>query len=113
MGAYTEPQCLYKGDLYLFYIYLTINLAVSVSLFAWNNSAPTGRNFKNFDLSIFEKFVNKIQISINRTRITAILQEDQYRVFIISRSVILIMGNVWGKLIEKIKNTYLYSITFC
>jgi len=37
----------------------TTSFVVNVRLSAWNNSAPIGRIFKKFDMSIFRKFVQK------------------------------------------------------
>jgi len=40
------------------------DLRLSVRPSARNNSAPTGRIFMKFDMSVFRKFVVKIQVSL-------------------------------------------------
>jgi len=58
-------------------------------------------------MSIFRISVEKIQVSLNRTRITGNLHEDRYVFFIISSSVLLRMRNVSDKSRgENKKNTY-------
>jgi len=44
--------------------------------------------------------------------ITGVIHKDQYTFFIISRSVLLIMRNVSGKFVGKIKQLILFSVTF-
>jgi len=64
---------------------LLASSCLSVCLPAWNSSASTGWIFMKFDsLEFFE----------NLTRITGTLHEDQYTLFLISHSVLLIMKNV-------------------
>jgi len=48
-----------------------------VCLPAWNNSAPTGRNFHEISyLRISRKSVEKIQVGLKSTSIRAILREN-------------------------------------
>jgi len=58
-------------------------------------------------LSIFRKSVEKkIKFHYNMTRITSTLRKDQYTLFIISRSVLLRMGNVSDKSCRENQNTH-------
>ena len=57
-------------------------------------------------LSIFPKPVEKIQVSLNRTRIKGTLHEDQCTFLIISRSVRLRMKNVSEKSCGENRNTH-------
>ena len=62
-------------------IKITISYIISVCLSvwqnAWNNSAPIGRNFMKSEVRtfFFFKFVEKIQVVLNVTRITTTLRE--------------------------------------
>ena len=47
-----------KGD------YNLRHVCIPVRLPAWNKAAPTGRIFLKFDMSIFQKSVEKIQVSL-------------------------------------------------
>ena len=57
--ACTEPQCLYKGALVLFYFYW-----LHVCPSAWNDSATTGRIFIKFDILVFFESVEHIQVEL-------------------------------------------------
>jgi hypothetical protein len=59
-----------------------------------------------FFSSIFRKSLEKIQISLNLTRITGALFEDLYAFMIISDSVLLRMGNVSDKSCRHNQNTH-------
>ena len=58
---------------------------------ARNHSAPTGRIFVKFDMTIFEHLSRKLRFQENQTRITGNLHEDQYTFLIISCSILLRM----------------------
>jgi hypothetical protein len=52
---------------------------------AWNNSAPTERNFIKFDISdFFENLSRKIKFRYNPTKITGTLREDVFTFMTIS-----------------------------
>jgi len=80
---------------------------MSVRLSAWNNLAPTWRNFIKFDiLEFFRKSVKKIQVSLKSDKITCTLPEDQYTFLIISHSFLLKMTNIFRKNCRENQNTY-------
>jgi hypothetical protein len=54
----------------------TISFVMSVHLSARNNSAPTGQILITLYLSFFQKSVEKMQVSLESTRITGALHED-------------------------------------
>jgi len=58
------------------------------------------------------KICRKFRVHYNRTRITGTLQEDQNTFLIITRSGLLGMSNVSGKIYIANQNTILSSITF-
>ena len=62
-------------------------------------------------LSIFLKSVQKIQVSLNWTRITGTLHEDQYTFMIISRSILLRIRKFSDKSCRDNRNT-LFLIPF-
>ena len=68
----------------------------SVCPSAWNSYAPTGGILMKFDTGVFffRKSVEKMQVSINLTRITGTLHGDQYIFLVISRLFLLRMINV-------------------
>ena len=59
----------------------TISFVKSVRQSVWNNSALTERIFIKFEF-YFRKYVEKIKVSLNLTRITGTLHEDQCTFFI-------------------------------
>ena len=61
---------------------------------AWNISAPTGRIFVKFDLSIFRKSVEIVQLSVMSDKNNRYFYEDQCTFLIISCSILLRMRNV-------------------
>ena len=54
----------------------TIGYIMCVRPSAWNESAPTERISKRFDIFL-EKSVGKFQVSLNLTRLTGALHEDR------------------------------------
>jgi hypothetical protein len=40
---------------------MAINLVMSVCLFTWHKSFPTGRIFMKFDMRIFGKYIEKTE----------------------------------------------------
>jgi len=64
-----------------------------------------------FDISIFRKSVENIQVSL-KLIITVTLCEDQYIFMTKSRPAILRLRNVLDKFVEKIKTYILCSTTF-
>jgi hypothetical protein len=77
---------------------------------------PFGSHWTDFYeiwyLIFFRKSVEKIQISlISDHNNNGTLHEDRYTFFIISRSFLLRMKNVSGKIVEKVKTHILGSIT--
>ena len=92
----------------------TVSFDMSVCLSAWNNSAPTGRIFMKFGISlIFENLSRKFKFHENRTRITDTLYEDCYTFLLISHSFVLRMRNVSNKSCRENQNThFVFSIFF-
>jgi len=88
---------------------------MSVRLSAWNNSAATARIFMKFDISLFsENLLRKYKFRFNMTRMTDTLHEDHKIFLIISRSVLLTMGNVSDKIVEENKTHILCVVSnFC
>jgi hypothetical protein len=56
--------------------------------------------------SPFRKYVEKFHVSLNRTRKTGTSHDDQYTFFILSRSVLLRMGNFQVNLQRKSKHIF-------
>ena len=82
------------------------SFVMSVRPSAWNNSGPSWRIFMKFYiLRTFPKSVEKIQVSLNLTRITGTLHEDLCTFMIISRSFLLRMRNVSYKICGRNQNT--------
>ena len=76
----------------------TVSFVMSFLLSDWINSGFTGRIFMKFDIvSICGKYVEKIKVSLNQTRITGTLHVDQCTFLIISSSILLRMKNVSDK----------------
>ena len=75
----------------------------AVRLSVGNNSAPTGRSFMNLskNLSLKLKFHHYL------TRINSNFHEDQQELTIISHRIILRMGMLQIKVLEKIKSFYI------
>jgi hypothetical protein len=89
-----------------------MSVCLSVRLFAWNNSAPTGRIFMEFDISLFFKCVEKIQVSLKSDNNNGTLHEDLCTFMVISRLIFLRMRNVSDRSCTENKEHILYSITF-
>ena len=77
-----------------------------VRLPAWNNSYPNGRILEKFDIYVFRKFVEKIQISLKSDKNTGTLHEDVFTFMTISRSILLRMRNVLDKSCRENQNTH-------
>jgi len=76
-------------------------------LSAWNNSAPTGRIFMEFDICInFENLSRKFKLHQNMKRIKSTLHGGQYTFLIISRSFLPRMKNVSDKICRESQNTH-------
>jgi prolipoprotein diacylglyceryltransferase len=56
LGAFAKLRTVIIG--------FVMSVRLSVRLFAWNNSAPTGRIFMNFNISYFSKICREIQVSL-------------------------------------------------
>jgi hypothetical protein len=69
---------------------------MSVRPSAWNDPAPSGRIFMKFCLKIFRKSIERIQVSLELTRITGTLHED-LRTFTAVSRLIVRMRNVLNK----------------
>jgi hypothetical protein len=90
---------------------VTISFVLSVCPSTWNNLAATGQIFMKFDIKLFWKSAKKIQVSLNLTRITGTLHEDQNTFLIISCAGVTRMRNVADKkVVEKIKTRNLCSV---
>ena len=80
---------------------------------SWNNSAPTERIFMKFDISVFcENLCRKSKLYRNLTRITDTLHEEQYTCLILSRWILLRMGNALHKSCRENQNTRFVFIMF-
>ena len=74
-----------------------------------NNSAPTGRIFKKFDIRIFfENLPRKFKFHCNLTRATGTVHADRQMctVVITSRSVLVTVRNVSDKTCTENQNTH-------
>jgi len=56
-------------------------------------------------LAFFQSPLKKIQVSLKSDNMTGTLHEAQYTFLIISRSVLLIMGNMSEKILTENQNT--------
>ena len=101
----------------------TVSFVVSclyVCLSARNNVTLTEWIFVKFYICIFQKFVEKIQVSLksymNNGNFTGRsmynLQEDQCTIFIISHSVLCRMRNTSGRSCRDNQNKFLCLVTF-
>jgi len=91
----------------------TISFVMSVCPSIWNNLAPTGRIFVEiWYLSIFQRSVKEIQVSLKSAKNKVYLMETNVHFFIISPSFLLRMRNVSGKIVEKIKTHFMFSTFF-
>jgi hypothetical protein len=84
---------------------------MSVCLFAWYNSVPTGRIFMKFDTG-FSKTCREIQVSLKSDANNDYFTWRPTYTFDLSRSFLLRVGNVSSKFVEKIKTRILYSFFF-
>ena len=94
----------------------TVSFVMSVRPSIWNNSAPTGRIFMKFDISVFLKNLpRKPKFHSNLTGIIGTLHEAQCTFLIISRSVLLRMRNVSDRNCRENQNTHFVfnSFSFC
>ena len=75
---------------------------------AWNNLAPTGWIFMEFDVLIFyfRESAESVQVSLKSDKNNGILHEDQHTLFIISYSLLLRMGNVSDRSCREYQNTH-------
>jgi hypothetical protein len=89
----------------------TINLNMSVPLSAWNSLVPTRWMFMLIP-SIFRKSLEKIQVLIKIGQEYRVLYMKTNIHLLSYLSVLLRMGNVRTKVLEKIKINFLCSITF-
>jgi hypothetical protein len=85
----------------------TISFVMSVRLSTCNNSAPTGRIFMKFDISVFfENISRNFNFHYNTTIIKGTLHGDRYTFFIMSRWILLRMRNVSDKICTENQNTH-------
>ena len=90
-----------KSDYELRHIYL------SGWLSAWKYSAPTGRIFMKFDVSVlFVNLLRMFRFHENLTRITGTLHEYQYVFLIVSLWVVIRMRNSSDKACRNNQNTH-------
>jgi hypothetical protein len=78
----------------------------------WNNSVPTGRIFMKFDMSIFWKSVEKIQVSLQSDKSNIYFIRRQIKFFITSRSVVVRVKSVSDKICRENQNTCFMSSKF-
>jgi hypothetical protein len=81
------------------------SFCLSARLSTWNNSTPTGRIFIKFDLSIFRK-CQKIQVSLKSEKKTGTAHEDQYKLLIISCSVLPKIKNISDNCCKENRNKH-------
>jgi len=87
-------------------------LAYHVRVSELHNSAPTGRIFIKFHiLAFFEKLLRKLKFHKNLTRVTGILNEDQYTFLIILALFHLQLEMFQANVVEEIKTHLLRSVT--
>jgi hypothetical protein len=85
----------------------TIRFVMSLCPSACNNSVPTGRISMKFHIWVFLKNLSrKFKFNYDRKIILGILHEDQYTIFIISRSILLRMRNVLNEICTENQNTH-------
>ena len=85
---------------------------MSVRVYAWNDSAPTGRIFVKFRIWVFfGRLSGKIQALLKAYKINDYFTRRQIYILIISRSVLLRMKKFQTKVVEKIRTRILGSIT--
>ena len=84
----------------------TTVFAMSVRPSAWNNSAPTGLIFIKFYIWVFFETVQKIQVSLNLTKLRGILHEYLCTFVTIYRWILLRIRNVSTKNFRGNQNTF-------
>jgi hypothetical protein len=95
-----------KSDHQPFPYCLFVSLSVRPS--AWNNSA-----FIELNILVFFANMSENSISLNLTRTTCTLHEDQYTFLIISRSIICITLSVSDKSCRENQNThFMFNTSF-
>ena len=107
--------CMYVCMYVRMYACMSVHPSVlSANPFTWNNSAPTGKIFKKFDIWVFfENLSRKFKFHLNLTKITATLCEDQETFMITYRSVFPRMKNVADKSRGEKQNTnFMFSNFF-
>jgi hypothetical protein len=86
--------------------------ALSVSLFAWNSSAPTGRMFMAFDICVL--FVHlSIKIKFHENLIITGTLHEYLNIYKYLTEFSLECETFQTKVVEKIKTYILCSIHFC
>ena len=112
-ATYTEAQhtdfeissCLL--DSFENFLKATVCFTMSVRLSVWNNCSPTGCIFMKFGIfANCENVYRWLQFYENLTRITSTLHEDNYKLTVISRSVIVRIKNVLDKFYRENQNTF-------
>jgi hypothetical protein len=88
----------------------TANISFRQSV--WNNSDSTGRVFMKFDLRIFLKSVDNIQVSLKSDTNNGYFTWILCTFITVSRSVLLRMGNGVAKLVKKIETHIFVSNNF-
>jgi len=78
----------------------------------WNNSVPTERIFMKFDMSIFGKSVEKIQVSLQSDKSNVYFIRRPINFLIISRSVVVRVKSVSDKFCRENQNTCFMSSNF-
>jgi hypothetical protein len=84
----------------------TISFVTSARLSVWSNSAPTRRIFMKFDMSIFRKTVEKIQVPLKSGKNNGYFTWRPIHIFFKSRSFLLRMRNVSDRSCRDNRNTH-------
>jgi hypothetical protein len=93
--------------------YVCLSVCPSIRPYAWKNSASAGQIFIKFEIwGLFENLSRKLKFYQNVARMTGTLHEDESTFIIISRCILLRMGNVSGKNYRKKLKHIWCSITF-
>ena len=75
-----------------------------------------GSHWADFDdilyLSFLSKICQKIRFQLNMTRITVVLLEDIFIFMTIFRLILLVLGSISDKVVEKIKTYFMFRNFF-
>ena len=112
LRRYLDTFAKLRTTTFSFVMFVRLSVCPSICLYAWNNSAPTGRIFMKFYiLSVFRKSVN-VQFSLKSDWLTGTLHEHQYTFLIYLAHFFLEWEMFQTRVVEKIKTPTLCWVTF-